>query len=728
MNFSTPMKILMNAVLIVLGIGIVTRYNVTAQTRLGLHVTQEELDIWRQRAISGPYKSAGDVAWNTPGDWDRIVANKNSFMSNPSADIWDGYTGSGCVPRYETSIEPRSQAIKMRDAAFFSLIKEDTGVRNQVLSTLKAQISRPGVDFSNRSKWCLDRSTRLYDLNPGFVVAEWATRLLYAYDYIQPYISASDRQAINAWFGYAGYYFRINSDESIITDIYGTEANFLNGILSSNGASLANNCDTTYYGAMGLTHIGGNKICTLGQYFNNRRAHMTAFYAQVGIMLNDGKMKSWSKHMVQEYIKYHVYPDSTLNELYRSHKNNAALGWAYAFQTYGKMMDIADVFARAGDSSLYEFVTSEGGGPTKGGSKSIKTPAEFYVKTTEGTWLIYNWNTSISVENLISGVWYPSNYYGYDVWLAQPNIYWKDSAVTQAYLDPGAKNKQGTTAVRDTDFSWMGSGKAYPGKLFMFGQMEGKVWPYGANESVPPPSKDTSLPPSQGAIARWKLDETQGTTASDSSGNNNTGTLFSGSTICSNPPTAGCPTWTDGALHLDGSNDYVSVPHSLTLSVAGDLTIVGWIYPTNIAKGRQGILFKHHNNEYEVIMEATGKISFYHGDGGWEDIAEPAGMVATQNQWNHITITRTMRDKTIRFYLNGSFVGAAPFTKTPMTSANRVIIGSRAGAQFYFQGFINDIGIYNRVLSSAEIESVYDGNNTTPLSAPANLRVISSAQ
>jgi hypothetical protein len=483
MDLITRMRMLMSVILVILGVSMVMGQSAIAQTRLGLHVTQEELNIWRQRAVSGPYRSAGDVASNTPGDWDRIVANKNSFMANPSADLWDGYTGSGCVPRGLTSIEPRSQAVKMRDAAFFSLVKNDTSVRNQVLQTLKTQIARPGVNFSNGSKWCLEpRSARLFDVNPGFVVAEWATRFLFTYDYIRSYVSSSDRQAIDTWFLNAGYYFRINGDESVITDAYGTEANFLNGTLSSNGNSLANDCS-----GQGLTHIGGSSICRFGKYFNNRRFHMTAFYAQVGIMLNDATMQSWAKRMVQEYVKYHVYPNSALNELHRSHGREADVGWAYAAQTYGKVMDIVDVFARTGDLSLYQFTTSTGAGLTQGGPKSVKTPAEFFVKTTQGTWLIYNWNTSATVSNLIDGASYPGSYYGYDVWLAQPNIYWKDSSITAAYFQPGPKNKQGATSNREPEFSWMGAGKAYPAKLFMFGQMEGKVWPY-PSKSLPEPT------------------------------------------------------------------------------------------------------------------------------------------------------------------------------------------------------------------------------------------------
>jgi hypothetical protein len=63
-----------------------------------------------------------------------------------------------------------------------------------------------------------------------------------------------------------------------------------------------------------------------------------------------------------------------------------------------------------------------------------------------------------------------------------------------------------------------------------------------------------------GLVGAWKFDEGSGTIAYDSSGNNNHGTLYSGSNVCSNPPTSGCPTWVDGkfgkALQFDGVDDY----------------------------------------------------------------------------------------------------------------------------------------------------------------------------
>ena len=68
-----------------------------AQTRLGLHFTQEELNIWRQRAENGPYKTRGDVRTNSPGDWERIAGHANAFLSKPSEERWKGQVRVVCV-------------------------------------------------------------------------------------------------------------------------------------------------------------------------------------------------------------------------------------------------------------------------------------------------------------------------------------------------------------------------------------------------------------------------------------------------------------------------------------------------------------------------------------------------------------------------------------------------------------------------------------------------------
>jgi hypothetical protein len=56
-------------------------------TAIGILYTDAHLAEWQDRALNGPYKSAGDSFDPLiPGEWDRIVTNKNTFVANPQLD------------------------------------------------------------------------------------------------------------------------------------------------------------------------------------------------------------------------------------------------------------------------------------------------------------------------------------------------------------------------------------------------------------------------------------------------------------------------------------------------------------------------------------------------------------------------------------------------------------------------------------------------------------------
>ena len=75
--------------------------------------------------------------------------------------------------------------------------------------------------------------------------------------------------------------------------------------------------------------------------------------------------------------------------------------------------------------------------------------------------------------------------------------------------------------------------------------------------------------PTAGLVGHWKLDELIGTTATDSSTSNNTGTLIGG------------PVWSAGqlagALSFDGIDDYVDAGSDPSLNITGEVTIAGWV-------------------------------------------------------------------------------------------------------------------------------------------------------
>src|SRR5207247_5517250 len=87
-----------------------------------------------------------------------------------------------------------------------------------------------------------------------------------------------------------------------------------------------------------------------------------------------------------------------------------------------------------------------------------------------------------------------------------------------------------------------------------------------------------------GLIAAYSFDEGSGSTASDTSGNGNTGTV-SGAT------------WTvagkdAGALSFDGSSSYVTVAESSSLDLSTAMTLEAWVDPTTTQSGYGAVIAK----------------------------------------------------------------------------------------------------------------------------------------
>ncbi len=84
-----------------------------------------------------------------------------------------------------------------------------------------------------------------------------------------------------------------------------------------------------------------------------------------------------------------------------------------------------------------------------------------------------------------------------------------------------------------------------------------------------------------GLVGYWKLDETGGTSASDSSGNENIGMLTN-----MDPATSWVAGKVGGALDFDGFNDYVQVADSASFDIASGITISAWINPADASDWR----------------------------------------------------------------------------------------------------------------------------------------------
>lgn len=217
-----------------------------------------------------------------------------------------------------------------------------------------------------------------------------------------------------------------------------------------------------------------------------------------------------------------------------------------------------------------------------------------------------------------------------------------------------------------------------------------------------------------GLVGWWKLDEAAGTTAADASGSGNPGTLTNG------------PTWQstggkiDGALSFDEVNDYVGVASSASLNVTR-ITMAGWGYKTvaNTANWSNMITRQYTGggdlweDVYALATDSSASDYYSCGIRTASGAAQALSTVSSNidiNSWVHLACTYD--GATVALYRNGARIASAAQTGDVISETTRHVIGGGdndgSGVPIeLWAGKLDDVRLYNRALTSEEIQSVY---------------------
>ena len=161
----------------------------------------------------------------------------------------------------------------------------------------------------------------------------------------------------------------------------------------------------------------------------------------------------------------------------------------------------------------------------------------------------------------------------------------------------------------------------------------------------------------------------------------------------------------NGANDFDGSTGYVSFPDSNILDFTDNFTITAIIRPdlvtaagyTIVGKGVGSYQFRHFNGQLGLLKENVIQIG------------QSTAVVLTVGNTYRVAVTRI--GDAIQFYVNGAPVATtlqSPGTSLVATSSP-LRIGSQGGAVAeLFNGVIDEVAIYNRVMSPAEILADYN--------------------
>jgi hypothetical protein len=198
-----------------------------------------------------------------------------------------------------------------------------------------------------------------------------------------------------------------------------------------------------------------------------------------------------------------------------------------------------------------------------------------------------------------------------------------------------------------------------------------------------------------GLVAAYGFNEGSGSVAASSAGSNN------GSVINA--------TWTTvgrygNALSFDGAGDRVSIADANVLDLTAGLTLEAWVRPNNL-NGWTTVILKEAGSTLSYSLYGSDNTNRppagYVQVGGDQAVTGPSNLAL--GTWSHLAVTYD--GSIMRLYVNGTQVATRSLSGSITTSTGALSIGGNNVWGEWFNGLIDEIRIYNRALTTTEIQT-----------------------
>jgi hypothetical protein len=211
--------------------------------------------------------------------------------------------------------------------------------------------------------------------------------------------------------------------------------------------------------------------------------------------------------------------------------------------------------------------------------------------------------------------------------------------------------------------------------------------------------------PTSGLLARLALDEGTGTTATDSSGKGNGGTLVNG------------PTWTTGtsgsAVNFDGVNDSIYFGSGNGLGgITSGVTVAAWVYRNAAQSGFRAVASREVGTSYYehfyLGFENGNYRWFVNTSSGYSNLT--LGSPAPVGQWVHLV--GTYNGSAVTLYVNGVQQFSTPHAGTFSGDTTGIALGANYNDSSHtavdaFNGKVDDVNVYSYALTAQEVQQLY---------------------
>ena len=200
-------------------------------------------------------------------------------------------------------------------------------------------------------------------------------------------------------------------------------------------------------------------------------------------------------------------------------------------------------------------------------------------------------------------------------------------------------------------------------------------------------------------VGHWHFDNVTDTSVPDMSGNNHTGTMVGNASITDDLQMG-------KVLTLDGTGDYVRVFDYKGIAGAASRTICAWIKTSKTGANYQGIVAWGQSTTGKswdfVVYDSKLRQMAYNNN-------RTGSSIVTDGNWHHVASVFGGGDfNTVKVYVDGIedvLTGASVTVDTGNTRDLRIGDTDSLGSR-QFNGMIDDVRLYNRVLTAQEIKDI----------------------
>jgi len=217
-------------------------------------------------------------------------------------------------------------------------------------------------------------------------------------------------------------------------------------------------------------------------------------------------------------------------------------------------------------------------------------------------------------------------------------------------------------------------------------------------------------------VGWWRLDDGTGTTAADSSGRGNTGTVV------------GSPAWTTdgklgGALQFSASG-YVDCGSDSSLALGDAVSMAAWIKVAAVGIDHKvGGNQNNANGGYKMSVYSNNKVEFEIRTSANSAVLNrnaAGGTVFEADVWYHVVGEYSQNDGFVRTYVNGVLDRELATTEAMGVSPGPFRIGCEpfTPGSYNFNGVMDDVRVYSRAVAAEEISTIMLGTPPGPALGP----------